>query len=79
MPIVRVSSRFQILIPKAIRNKLNIKAGQKLSVSEANGTIVITPIPSDPVDFLYGILKDEPSLTEELLKERARDQISDPS
>lgn len=73
MPIVRASSKFQIAIPKAIRNKLRIKPGQKLAVSESDGLIVLTPIPPDPVEFLCGILKDEPSMTEELIKDRKRD------
>ena len=73
MSVVRASSKFQVAIPKAIRNKLHIKPGQKLAVSEADGAIVITPIPSDPAAFLCGILKDEPSMTNELADERKRD------
>lgn len=73
MSMVRASSKYQIAIPKAIRNKLHIKPGQKLTVSEANGVILLTPVPTDPVEFLCGIFKGRPSMTEELLKERRRD------
>lgn len=73
MSIVRTSSKYQIAIPKAIRNKLSIKPGQKLSISESDGLIVLTPIPADPVDFLCGILKDEPSMADELIAERRND------
>ncbi len=73
MPVVRTSSKYQIAIPKTIRTRLHIKPGQKLSVSEADGSIVITPIPPDPVEFLYGILEGGPSMTEALLRERKRD------
>jgi AbrB family looped-hinge helix DNA binding protein len=73
MSVVRASSKYQIAIPKAIRNKLRIKPGQKLTVSEADGVIIITPVPPDPVDFLCGIFKDEPSMTKELANEKQRD------
>ncbi|MCL5105207.1 MAG: AbrB/MazE/SpoVT family DNA-binding domain-containing protein [Armatimonadetes bacterium] len=62
-----------MVIPKAIRSKLHIKPGQKLAVSEADGAIVLVPIPPDPADFLCGIFKDEHSMTEELVQERERD------
>lgn len=73
MSVVRASSKFQVAIPKSIRGKLNIKAGQCLSVSEVDGSILLTPIPENPIEFLCGILNDGPSATEELLKERKRD------
>ena len=73
MSVVRASSKYQVAIPKAIRNKLHIKPGQKLTVSEVDGAIVLTPIPPDPAGFLCGIFKDEPSMSEELADDRRRD------
>ena len=73
MSIVRASSKYQIAIPKNLRVKLGIKPGQKLMADEKDGAIVLVPIPSDPIDFLCGIIKEGPSLTAELLKDRARD------
>ena len=73
MSIVRASSKYQIAIPKAIRKKLNIVPGQRLTVSEADGLIVLTPVPPDPAEALCGIFKDEPSMTKELATERKRD------
>lgn len=73
MATVRASSKFQIAIPKIIRTKLNIKPGQKLDISEEGGVIVLTPLPPDPVDYLCGLFRGEPSMTRELLEERGRD------
>jgi AbrB family looped-hinge helix DNA binding protein len=73
MPVVRTSSKFQIAIPKAIRNKLHIKPGQKLSITESDGAIILTPIPPDPVEFLCGIFENEPSMANELIRDRRRD------
>ncbi|MEN6356945.1 MAG: AbrB/MazE/SpoVT family DNA-binding domain-containing protein [Armatimonadota bacterium] len=73
MSVVRASSKYQVAIPKAIRNKLHIKPGQKMTISESDGLIVLAPIPPDPTDFLCGIFKDEPSMADELAAERKRD------
>ena len=73
MSMVRASTKFQVAIPKAIRNKLRIKAGQRMTISEEDGVILLTPIPPDPCEFLCGIFKNEPSMTEELARERERD------
>ena len=74
MSVVRTSSKYQVAIPKRIRTKLGIKPGQNLLVTDKEGSIMLTPVPSDPIDFLCGALKGEPSLTQELLDERARDR-----
>lgn len=62
MPIVRTSSKFQIALPKKLRTKLGIKPGQLLAVEE-DGRIVITPVPPDPIEFLWGALRDGPPFT----------------
>lgn len=73
MTIVRLSARFQITIPKPLRDRLGIKPGCLLYVTDRNGSIVVTPVPADPIRFLRGRYKGEPSMTEDLLRERARD------
>ncbi len=73
MTVVRASSKYQIAIPKAIRDKLRIKPGQKLAISEDDGVILVTPVPPDPVEFLCGIFEGQGSATKELLEERKRD------
>ena len=73
MPIVKASSKYQIAIPKQVRNKLHIKPGQKFVVSDKGGSVILTPVPEDPIEALYGYYKGAPSMTKELLEERARD------
>ena len=73
MPIVGLSSRCRITIPREIRKELGLKPGQRFVMSERNGSIVLTPVPEDPIEFLCGCLKDGPSLTKELLEDRAAD------
>ena len=50
-----LSPKNQIVIPKDIRRKLSLKAGQKLQVTEKDGRIEIHPI-LEP-DQLIGYLK----------------------
>ncbi|MCX6375604.1 MAG: AbrB/MazE/SpoVT family DNA-binding domain-containing protein [Armatimonadetes bacterium] len=71
--LARVSSDFRVTIPKDLRTRLSIKPGQRLHIAERNGSIVLTPVTPDHVEYLRGIFKGKPSMTEELLRERARD------
>lgn len=73
MSIVRVSSEFQVAIPQALLLKLGTKPGQEMMVVERDGGIVLTPLPSDPVAFLCGVLSAEPSITKELIEERTQE------
>ena len=73
MSIVRASSKFQIAIPKRIRAKLGITPGQRLRITDKSGEIILTPIPANPVEFLYGIFEGKPSMTDELLRETKKD------
>jgi AbrB family looped-hinge helix DNA binding protein len=60
MPKVKVSSRFQIVIPKEVREELKIKRGQTLIIAaDGFGGITLGPRP----DFrkLRGIFKGIPN------------------
>jgi len=54
-----VSEKGQVTIPKVIRERLGIRAGEILEVSEdAQGRVVATKLVTrDPVDEVYGILR----------------------
>ena len=74
MSMVRTSSRFQIAIPKQIRDRLGIHAGQRFLVTDKDGTIILTPVPANLIDYLCGTIKYEPSLSAGLRMERDRDR-----
>jgi len=57
---LKMSSKGQIVIPKEIREKLHIKTGQKFRVVELEGTIMIIPIPKDPIRAMRGMSKGAP-------------------
>ncbi len=43
MQTVKVSPKFQIVIPKAVREKLKLRPGQELLVYELDGSIRVEP------------------------------------
>jgi len=75
MPVVTISSKGQLVIPKEIRKALSIRPRQKLLLKLVKDHAEIEPLPEDPVEHLCGIFKDHPvSLTAELLKDREEDK-----
>lgn len=55
MATTTTSTKFQIVIPKDVREKLHLEPQQRLQVIEKGG--VITLVPELPLKFLKGILK----------------------
>ncbi|NMX21207.1 AbrB family transcriptional regulator [ANME-1 cluster archaeon GoMg4] len=55
MATVKISSKFQVVIPGEVRKKAAIKPGQKVVVVEKEG--IITLIPQRPIKDLKGVLK----------------------
>jgi AbrB family looped-hinge helix DNA binding protein len=53
--IVKVSSKYQILIPKALREELKIRPGQELLMYTYEGSIRLSP--KRPITELRGMAK----------------------
>lgn len=54
----RVSEKGQVTIPKPLRDRLGIRAGEVLDFEEQGGKLVARKADSrDPVDSLYGMLE----------------------
>jgi len=52
---VTVSPKFQVVIPRTVRESLRLKPGQKMQVIEYNGRIEM--IPERDITELHGFLK----------------------
>lgn len=50
MPVVKASSKGQIVIPKEFREKLGIGAGKRLLLRLAGNHMEIFPLPDEPVN-----------------------------
>ncbi|MGH7260966.1 MAG: AbrB/MazE/SpoVT family DNA-binding domain-containing protein [Nitrospiraceae bacterium] len=55
MATTTISPKFQIVIPKEVRDKLHLTPRQRLQVLEKGG--VITLVPEVPLKSLRGLLK----------------------
>lgn len=55
MATTTISPKFQIVIPKEVREKLHLTPSQRLQVVEKGG--VITLVPEVPLKTLKGVLK----------------------
>jgi AbrB family looped-hinge helix DNA binding protein len=69
MPTTKISSKFQIVIPREVRQKLRLLSGQRLQVLEKGG--VISLVPEVPLKSLKGAAK---SLTSADVREK-KDRI----
>lgn len=55
MSTTTISPKFQVVIPKDVRKKLDLKSGQKMTVVTKGGVIYF--IPEKPVEAFRGFLK----------------------
>ncbi len=55
MATTTISSKYQVVIPKEVRNKLHLKSGQKMTVVTKGGVIYF--IPEKPISSYRGFLK----------------------
>jgi len=73
METAYVTSKGQLVIPAALRKRYGIKAGTKVRFIERAGEILIQPVTNQFIRSVCGMLKSEKAITDELLKERAKD------
>lgn len=59
-----VSSKGQVVIPAALRDKLGIKPGTRVAIQREEGHLVLQPITEEFIDSLVGCCKGEDSLVE---------------
>ena len=55
---VKMSSKNQIVVPKAAREALRLRPGDRLAVSVDGDTVRMEKLPPDQEDRLRGVLRD---------------------
>jgi len=53
-----ISPKYQVVIPKAVRKKLNIKEGQRLQVYPMGDSIILSPKPESYTEKMLGLGKE---------------------
>lgn len=71
---MKVSTKGWVVIPKPLRDEFGLKPGSRVKVISYGGILAVVPQPEDPVKALQGMLEEGPSLTHDLLAERAKDK-----
>ncbi len=51
--VATVSPKFQISLPKVLRERLGLKPGDRLMVEERDGNVILTPAATVPKGQLY--------------------------
>ncbi len=72
METVTISSKYQVVIPREVRKKFNLKPGQKIAFIPYKGTLRVVIIPS--IEAARGMLKglNTDGIREEEDEERVR-------
>ena len=55
---VKVSSRYQISVPRIARERLNIQSGDRLLVDVQDGLLILLPQPQDYAAHLAGLHRE---------------------
>lgn len=64
MTVVKLSRKGQITISKSLRNKLGLKAGDRLDVCYENNALVLKKIEKSIVDDVEGTVDISPNILE---------------
>ena len=75
--VLTISKRGWVVIPAELRKKYHLHPGTEVVIVDYGGVLAIVPAMRDPVKQGRGLLKDLPSLKEDLLKERAAERERD--
>ena len=74
-----ISAEGQVAIPRAVREKLNLKAGSEVSIDVKDETIVLKPVAADHPDWhsMRGMFRGAADLLRDLTNERAAEIARD--
>ena len=75
MDTAYVTSKGQLVVPARLRRKYGIKPGTKICFIEREREILFQPVTREYIRSVCGMLKSESAVTDELLRERAKDKV----
>jgi len=56
--MIKISSKYQIVIPREVRKKLNLEAGDKLIINANDEKVIIYPQPKNYTKYALGLGKE---------------------
>ncbi len=69
-----ISKKGWVVIPAELRKKYNLTPGTQVVIVDYGGVLGIVSAMKDPIKEGHGLLKNLPSLTKDLLNERAKER-----
>lgn len=75
MQTTTVTTKGQVVIPAAVRKKLNLRKGEKLSVTERDGKIILEPVRDDPIKVGRGMLRTGGRVLRQLIEDRKLESL----
>ena len=69
-----ISNKGWVVIPAELRKKYNLLPGTEVVIVDYGGVLAIVPVHKNPIRQGRGMLKGLPSLTQDLLQERAQER-----
>jgi AbrB family looped-hinge helix DNA binding protein len=72
-----ISNKGWVVIPAELRKKYHLTPGTEVVIVDYGGVLSILPAMRDPIKQGRGLLKDLPSLTEDLLEEHTEERARD--
>ena len=69
-----ISNKGWVVIPAELRKKYNLLPGTEVVIVDYGGVLSIIPALKNPIKQGRGLLKELPSLTQDLLKEREQER-----
>jgi AbrB family looped-hinge helix DNA binding protein len=70
----KISNKGWIVIPAKLREKYNLKPGDRVQVVDYGGVVSLVPTSADPVTHAAGMLKGGGSLTKALMEEHRKER-----
>ena len=72
--VLTISEKGWVVIPSELRKKYQLVPGTEVIIVDYGGVLAIVPAAKNPIKQGRGLLKGIPSLTNDLLKERAKER-----
>ena len=72
--VLTISNKGWVVIPAELRKKYRLMPGTEVVIVDYGGVLSIVPAMANPIKQGRGLLKDLPSLTNDLRKERAKER-----
>ena len=72
--VLTISNKGGVVIPAELRKKYNLMPGTQVVILDYGRVLSIIPVMVDPIKQGRGLLKNLPSLTNDMFKERAKER-----